>query len=232
MNSIQIELSKKNYEKRLDAFYKKFGKFNSSTSNPIFSLVEIIKGWRFDRNPVSKKLQSWGQSFKNYVFPLRQKLGIGLQILYYPCKPNDNEHRQYAYIDSYETMDEKVSNYCLIENELNAIMSEGRKYLSHSSPFSLTQNLHPTILSHSTLLDFIFSNADVTEENYNDSVTVCLNAFIELYNDEPKFRESLDDGLLTQAMSCASEKTQKYITNTCPALSKYALSVEKDGLER
>ena len=238
-----LAVMRSNYEKRINAINKKYGLFDDTNYNPIIPLIEIIKGWSFAKG--TKGLKSWEESFKDYVCPfrrskrnvgfinnIRQKINCGPQLLSYPCKPNAEEHASYANPNNLMPIPPAVSNYSRVENELNATISGGKKYALDAHRFPLTENINPLLLSHATLLDFIFANADViSEEGPKDSVTACLNAFLELYNEEPKFREKLDDALLVQAMENAPEQTKLYIVDTCPALAEYA-SLEKDELTK
>ena len=235
-----LAVMQSNYEKRIDAINKKYGLFNDTNYNPIMPLIEIIKGWGFVKG--TKGLKCWEESFKDYVCPfrrskrnvgfidnIRQKLNCGPQLLSYPCKPNAEDHASYADPNNLMPIPPAVSNYSKVENELNATISGGEKYALDAHRFPLTENIHPLLLSHATLLDFIFANADViSEEGQKDSVTACLNAFLELYNEEPKFREKLDDGLLLQAMHNAPDETQIYIADRCPALAEYSPITNED----
>jgi hypothetical protein len=240
MNQTKFKDLRRKYEEKLNSFEKKYGIFTDSNYNPIIPLIEIIKGWSFAKGP--KGLKPWEESFKDYVCPfrrsknnmgfvenIRQKLNCGPQLLYYPCKPNADEHAQYADPEkNLLAVPARVSNYSRVENELNAVVSGGGKYLLDINSFPLTDKLNHVLYSHSTLLDFIFANADITEEGQKDSVTACLNAFLELYNEEPKFRGKLDDALLLQAMDNAPEETQIYITEHCPALAEYSTLTNED----
>lgn len=198
-------------KEKLEVAYKKLGNLSDSR-NSFRRLVDVISGEYFRENSILRKLDPWEKSFKYYVLKLMKS---GVNPLTYPCKPNREEYLKYQNVDASVVIDPKVSNYSWIENELN------RAAQGASVDFALTKNLHPQYLSHSTILDFLFANADMINDS-KSSISVCFNAFLELYRDKPKFRKSFDENVLTQAMYSASKETRQYAVKVCHDLAEFS----------
>jgi len=183
----------------------------------VMHISKMIKG-KFFENDEYGAVKTLPQAFKDCVFYKNQKgkdARFGPQLLYYPCKPNMEEYDEYTgrvHKDNYQT-----ENYLTVRSSL---MVADR--VKDANPDILLERLKPTVYSHSTMLDCIFSNADLSStKNEAKNCVICLDAFLELYKTEPKFKEKLDEGLLLQAMTQACPETRKHIIRTCPEFYQY-----------
>ncbi len=174
--------------------------YNKKLYKEALVLVGIITG----NNPITgrfgRKIPVKNQ-FKFYALK-------NPEVLFYPCKPNTNDYITSPKPEDYSTpTNPAVSSFVYVENELNATLYNGKKYLPDMHcPFPLTQNLQPTALSHSTLLDFVFANA-----KKGNVAAECLKGFLELLASKPSFKKSFPDGGLAQAVSCSSSYTSSQL---------------------
>ena len=202
-------------KKKADAIYK----FNTSLcfAEYVMHISKIIKG-KFFEKAANGAIKTTSQAFKDCVFYKNQNGGdlrFGPQLLYYPCKPNSQEYDEFTgriHQDNYKTHE-----YLAVRSSL--LVADRVK---DANPDVLLERLKPTVLSHSTMLDCIFANADLSSNKTEaKNCVTCLDAFLELYKNEPAFKEKLDEALLTQAMTQACPETRKHIIRTCPEFYGY-----------
>lgn len=181
-------------------------------------ISQMIKGKFFEADTKTFALKTLPQAFQDCIFYKRFRdydVRFGPQLLYFPCKPNLQEYDEFTgriHQDNYKTHE-----YLAVRSSL--LVADRVK---DANPDKLIERLKPTYFSHSTMLDCIFSNADLSsKQKESQNCVILLDSFLDLYKAEPKFREGLDEALLVQAMSQACPETRKHIIRTCPEFYQY-----------
>ena len=134
--------------------------FNVSLCLPeyVMHISKMITGNFSEKDERTYALKTLPQAFQDCIFYKRFRdndMRFGPQLLYFPCRPNSEEYDEYTgkiHQDNYKT-----DAYLTVRSSL--LVADRVK---DANPDKLVERLKPTHFSHSTMLDCIFSNANLT----------------------------------------------------------------------